>query len=132
MFKINDTVQVLPGSIYLNTNKEIPDSILNIKLYVREVKENSCVIARAKTGAILGEISNENLKVIDGNIAAIEPYLVRIPADNIPLYNSANKNSGIIKRLNRFSLITIVDEKNNFGKIKVGAGWIDLSKVERI
>ena len=132
MFKINDTVQVLPGSIYLNTNKEIPDSILNIKLYVREVKENSCVIARAKTGAILGEISNENLKVIDGNIAAIEPYLVRIPADNIPLYNSVNKNSGIIKRLNRFSLITIVDEKNNFGKIKVGAGWIDLSKVERI
>jgi uncharacterized protein YfaS (alpha-2-macroglobulin family) len=132
MFKINDTVQVLPGSIYLNTNKEIPDSILNIKLYVREVKENSCVIARAKTGAILGEISNENLKVIDGNIAAIEPYLVRIPTDNIPLYNSANKNSGIIKRLNRFSLITIVDEKNNFGKIKVGAGWIDLSKVERI
>lgn len=132
MFKINDTVQVLPGSIYLNTNKEIPDSILNIKLYVREVKENSCVIARAKTGAILGEISNENLKVIDGNIAAIEPYLVRIPTDNIPLYNSANKNSGIIKRLNRFSLITIVDEKNNFGKIKIGAGWIDLSKVERI
>ena len=132
MFKINDTVQVLPGSIYLNTNKEIPDSILNIKLYVREVKENSCVIARAKTGAILGEISNENLKVIDGNIAAIEPYLVRIPTDNIPLYNSANQNSGIIKRLNRFSLITIVDEKNNFGKIKVGAGWIDLSKVERI
>ena len=132
MFKINDTVQVLPGSIYLNTNKEIPDSILNIRLYVREVKENSCVIARAKTGAILGEISNENLKVIDGNIAAIEPYLVRIPADNVPLYNSANKNSGIIKRLNRFSLITIVDEKNNFGKIKVGAGWIDLSKVDKI
>jgi hypothetical protein len=132
MFKINDTVQVLPGSIYLNTNKEIPDSILNTKLYVREVKENSCIIARAKTGAILGEIANANLKLIDGNIVAIEPYLVRIPTDNIPLYNSANKNSGIIKRLNRFSLITIVDERNDFGKIKVGAGWIDLSKVEKI
>lgn len=131
MFKINDTVQVLPGSIYLNNNKEVPESILTIKLYVREVKENSCVIARAKTGAILGEVAMDNLKLVNGNIATIDPYIVLIPADNIPLYNSANKNSGIIKRLNRFSLLTIVDEKNGFGKIKIGAGWVELAKVEK-
>ena len=62
----------------------------------------------------------------------INPYLISITTDNTPVYHSANKNSGIVKRLNRFSLITIIDEKNGFGKIKVGAGWIDLSKVEKL
>jgi hypothetical protein len=29
-------------------------------------------------------------------------------------------------------MITIVDEKNGFGKIKIGAGWIDLSRVIKL
>ena len=79
MFKVNDTVQVLAGAIYLNNEKEVPESLLNTKLYVREVKSDSAVIARAKTGPILGEVSNENLVIVEGNIANIEESsLIRI------------------------------------------------------
>lgn len=131
-FKIGDGVQLIAGAIYLNNNKEVPTSLLNTKLYVRDVKENACTIARAKVGPVLGDVSVENLRSIDGNIAVIEPYLIHVPVDNIPLYHSANKNSGIIRRLNRFSLLTIVDEKNGFGKIKVGAGWVELEKVNKL
>lgn len=132
MFKVNDTVQVLAGAIYLNNEKEVPESLLNTKLYVREAKSNSAVIARAKTGPVLGEVSNENLVIVEGNIANIETYFVQVPTANLPVYYSPNKTSGIVKRLNRFALLTIVDEKNDFGKIKVGSGWVELSKVTRL
>ena len=132
MFKVNDTVQVLAGAIYLNNEKEVPESLLNTKLYVREVKSDSAVIARAKMGPVLGEVSNENLVIVEGNIANIETYFVQVPTTNLPVYYSPNKTSGVVKRLNRFALLTIVDEKNGFGKIKVGSGWIELSKVTRL
>lgn len=131
-FKIGDAVQVIAGAVYLNNDKEVPDTLLNTKLFIREIKSNSCVIARAKSGAVLGEVANENLVAIDGNIAMIQPYIVQIPTVNFPVYYSANKNSGIVKRLNRFALLTIVDEKNGFGKIKVGSGWIELAKVNKL
>ena len=131
-FKIGDAVQVIAGAIYLNNNKEVPESLMNIKLYVREIKEGQCTIARAKTGPILGDVAPEFLIAVDGNVAKIEPYIIQAPANNIPVYYSANKNSGIVKRLNRFDLITIVDEKSGFGKIKIGSGWVELAKVNRL
>lgn len=131
-FKVGDSVQIIAGAIYLNNNKEVPESLLKTKLYVREIKDDSCTIARAKIGPVLGDVSVENLKSAEGNIAVIDPYLVHVPSDNIPLYHSANKNSGIVRRLSRFNLLTIVDEKNGFGKIKIGAGWVDLEKVKKL
>lgn len=132
MFKVGDTVQLIAGAIYLNNNKEVPNNLLNTKLFVREVKDNSCTIARAKTGAVLGDVAFDNLKLIDGNIVTIEPYVILVPTQGLPVYYSYNKNSGIVKRLNRFTLMTIVDEKNGFGKIKVGSGWIELAKVNKL
>jgi hypothetical protein len=76
MFKVGDVVYVVADAIYLNNDKEVPASLLNVKLYVREVKENSCVIARAKTGSILGEVANDFLKNASVNVAAIDPYVV--------------------------------------------------------
>ena len=131
-FNVGDAVQLIAGAIYLNNNKEVPNTLLNTKLFVREVKANSCVIARAKTGPILGEVDNDHLRSINENVAAIDPYIVQVPTANLPLYYSASKNSGIVKRLNRFALMTIVDEKAGFGKVKVGSGWLELAKVNKL
>lgn len=131
-FKVGNAVQVMPGTVYLNNNKEVPETLFNTKLYVRDVKGDNCTIARVKTGPVLGDVHYENLIAIDGGIKKIDSYVVQIPVANLPVYHSANKNSGIVKRLNRFSMITIIDEKNGFGKIKIGAGWIDLSKVIKL
>lgn len=132
IFKTGDAVQVIPGAVYVNNNKEIPDDVLHIKLYVREVKNDVCTVARAKRGPLLGDIAIENLKPVEGNIEVIEPYCVQSRNINIPLFNSANKNSGIVRRLDQFELLTIVDEKNGFGKIKIGAGWVELAKVHKL
>ena len=132
MFKVNDAVQIIAGAIYLNNEKEVPESLFNTKLYIREVKSNSAVVARAKTGPVLGEIANENLISLESNISNIEPYYIQVPIMNLPAYQSPNKTSGVVKRFNRFALLTIVNEKNGFGKIKVGSGWIELAKVTKL
>lgn len=131
-FNVGDAVQLVAGAIYLNNDKDVPNTLLNTKLFVREANAYSCVIARAKTGPILGEVDNDYLRSINENIAAIDPYIVQVPTANLPLYYSASKNSGIVKRLNRFALMTIVDEKAGFGKVKVGSGWLELSKVYKL
>ena len=129
-FKIGDPVIIINGAIYKNNNKEVPKNLLNIKLYIREIKDNNCyTIGRAKTGAVLGDISADYLKLfIDKNTINIKPYVIYVPNHDFPLYHSPSKNSGVIRRINR-GLNTIIDEKNGFGKIKNGTGWIELTKV---
>lgn len=131
-FKIGDAVQLITGAVYLNNNKEVPAKNLNTKLYIKEIKTNGYTISRTRTGSILGDVDASHLRpYTDENEAVIDTYVIQIPTNNFPVYHSPSKNSGVIKRVNR-SLLTIVDEKNGFGKIKVGAGWIELDKVHKL
>lgn len=129
LFKTGDLVRIVAGSVYENTNKEVPKDVLNLKVFVRNVKNgNIYTVARAKTGPVLGDISELNLESASTNTAKINTYVIHIPEHDFPLYHSPSKNSGVIRRVNR-GLYTVVDEKNGFGKIKVGAGWVELAKV---
>ena len=129
---VGDKVQIAPGAFYLNSNKEVPTNILNLKLYIRNVKEKYCTVAKSKTGSILGDIANENLKLIlDENDCNIDSYIVSVNKE-IPLYRNPSEKSSILRNIKRFNLITIVDEKDGFGKIKKGAGWLKLADVEKL
>jgi hypothetical protein len=129
LFKTGDLVRIIAGSVYENTNKEVPKDILNLRVYIRNVKDgNIYTVARAKTGPVLGDIAELNLEAISTNVPNFNTYLIYIPNQDFPLYHSPSKNSGVIRRINR-GLYTIVDEKNGFGKIKAGTGWVELSKV---
>lgn len=130
--KIGSEVLLMPNTVFLNSNKEATEEQLKLKLYVRDIKDNKYTVARAKTGPILGIVAKDNLKDANENVPEIDPYVVQILEPNTPLYHSSNKNSGILKRLNRFALFTIVNEKNGFGKIKNGAGWVELTKAQKL
>lgn len=130
--KIGSEVRLMPNTVFLNSNKEATEEQLKLKLYVRDIKDNKYTVARAKTGPILGIVAKDNLKDANENVPEIDPYVVQILESNTPLYHSSNKNSGILKRLNRFALFTIINEKNGFGKIKNGAGWVELTKAQKL
>lgn len=131
-FEIGEEVQILANAIYVSGNK-VPADAINTKLYVRDIKNGNYVVARAmKKGPALGVIAADYLKhFTDENEAVIDTYVVKIPTDNFPLYQSPSKNSGIIKRVNR-GLVTIVDERCGFGKVKIGAGWVELAKAKKL
>lgn len=129
LFKVNDEIKLINGTHYFNSDKAVPENALNVRLYVRKLTDNGYIVARAQTGPILGEVSEKAMKYAIENDAVIKPYAIKT-IDATPLYQSATKNSGVIDRINEGELITIVNQKNGFGKIKMGAGWIELAKVK--
>ena len=130
IFAVGDYVQVLPNTTF--ENNKTTEHLLNEKLIIRNLQDNNCTIARNKKGPVLGTISMHNLiKYTGENLSVIEPYAVQM-LDSTPVYQDANSKSRVIKTLPKFSLYTIINEKNGFGKLKVGAGWLDLSKVNRL
>ena len=128
ILKVGDQAQIIPGSTFLN-DKKINEDILKLTIYIRNINNDICTIARAKKGPVLGDISINNLKKIEKNENPnFKEYVFQIKENNVPLFNSFSKTSGIITRLKHFDLFIITNEKNGFGKIKNSAGWIELNK----
>ncbi len=129
LFKANDEVKILANASYVN-GKMVPDNAINVKLYIRKVTDNICTVARNTTGPVLGDIDVKYLKNALENEAVINPFIIKT-ITTTPVYQSPGKNSGVIKRLEDGLLLSIVDKKSGFGKIKMGPGWIELSKVKK-
>ena len=130
-FKIGDEVKIIPGATFANNGARVPDSCINVKLYVRLIKDGMYMLGKAPQGAFLGLVAESNLKLVAENEAMIKPYIVQVIEDNFPVYHSPSKTSGIIRRADNTSLFFIVDERAGFGKLQMGAGWVELAKVKK-
>ena len=125
-------ISIIPDAIFINGNK-VPEKLFSEKLFLRNIENDICTISRKDKGPILGTISKNYIKIYDGNeIPQIQPFIVQIISDNCNLYFKASKQSKILCNLNKYSLFTIINEKNGFGKIKKGSGWIDMNDVKVI
>jgi hypothetical protein len=131
-FRVGDQVKILPDAVFAHNNAPVPAGNIGITVYVRDIKNGKCVVGRQMTGPQIGEIAEDYLKSIYENVATIEPYIVQVIEDNFPIYHSASKNSGIVRRADDTSLFFIVDERAGFGKLQMGAGWVELAKVKKL
>lgn len=129
-FNIGDEVKIIPGSTF-EDGRTVPENAIGVKLYVRNIHNDSCVIGRAMTGAVLGNLAESALKFAAENEAVIHPYVVQILEDDFPIYHSPSKTSGIIRRVDSSVLYMIVDERAGFGKLQMGAGWVELARVKK-
>lgn len=62
---------------------------------------------------------------------AIQPYTVRVKAEDLFIRSGPGTNYAQ-KELIPQGVYTIVEEKNGFGRLKSGAGWIDLEQAKKI
>lgn len=99
-------------------------------LVIVKETENTYFLAPSQDEEPLGELNRDKV-VFQDSAASIAAYFIQL-SDDTPLYLSADANSTVINVLKKYSLFTIIDEKNGFGKIKKGAGWLDLSKVKKL
>lgn len=65
-------------------------------------------------------------KVIYSPAKPFKPYVVRVNVEKLNVRAQPNNTSKVKMVLNK-GAYTIVEEKNGFGKLKSGAGWIDLA-----
>lgn len=137
-FKIGEIAQLIPGATYID-GKSIPAWIINSKIYIRsEMQENNSIaFSISKTGPITGVTNISNLmKYIPGeNIeinSTFENYVIKVTADVLNIRAGAGTNFKVIGQLRKFDLCTIIAEKNNWGKLKNGTGWICLDYVQKL
>lgn len=136
-FKVGDEVKLINGAVYSNKVK-VPSWLYSYKMYVREVRKNGdLVISTKKTGAITGVVASSQVVPYTASATApakptFVPYIVRIDTDVLNVRNGAGTNYKINTQVRRYELYTIVDEKNGWGKLKSGAGWIALQYTKKV
>lgn len=59
-------------------------------------------------------------------------YVVKITADSLNVRKEPNVNATITTTVKKGQAYTIVDEKDGWGKLKSGAGWINLSYTSKL
>lgn len=136
-FKVGDEVKLINGAVYSNKVK-VPSWLYSYKMYVREIRKNGdLVISTKKTGAITGVVTSSQVVPYTASAATpakptFVPYIVRIDTDVLNVRNGAGTNYKINTQVRRYELYTIVDEKNGWGKLKSGAGWIALQYTKKV
>ena len=125
-----------------NASSEILGTIpKDTKIYVRYImyQDNSAT----PKGALWGGVSYGNA---DGfiNLNYVKPYTapagasttvnyrVRITADSLNVRQQPDAGSKINTTVTKNNVFTIVEEKNGWGKLKSGAGWINLKYTTKL
>ena len=87
---------------------------------------------RKDVGATLkaGNVSKTNTKVKTNT--PVKTYKEKVTADIPRVRKEANSTSKIVDRIRKGEVYTIVEEKNGWGKLKSGIGWISLSYVAKV
>lgn len=136
-FKVGDEVSFINGAKYSN-GTSIPTWLYSYKMYVREIrKDGNIVISTQKTGAVTGVVAPSQIipykaTTITTAKPTFVPYIVRINTDVLNVRNGAGTNYKINGQVKKYELYTIVDEKNGWGKLKSGAGWIALNYTTKV
>ena len=135
-FKNGDTVKLKTGAKY-TSGKSIPSWVFNSKLYVRGVNGDKITISTQSTGDITGVVYAKDLTPY-GTTAkpaatnTFKSYVVEITANALNVRAGAGstyKINTVVKKGQRY---TIVEEKNGWGKLKSGAGWISLKYTKKV
>ena len=131
-FKQGDKVRLLNSAKY-TSGKAIPTWVFEKVLYAREVRaDGTCVISTVSAGPITGVVYQKDLIPYEANDPSFSPYVVRITADVLNVRADAGISYAVKTQVKRNELYTIIDEKNGWGKLKSGAGWIHLDYTKKV
>lgn len=134
-FKEGDLIKLIPGATY-TTGKTIPAYIINAsRLYIRKVYDNNkYAFSTLKSGAITGLVYGNMIVKAEENInfTDFKPYIIKVDTDVLNIRAGAGTKYKVVGEIKRNGLYTIVAEKDGWGKLKSGAGWISLDYVKKV
>ena len=127
-----DKVKLVTGAKY-TSGKAIPGWVFEKVLYAREVRSNgTCVFSTVSTGPVTGVVYTKDLLPYYASAPTFASYIVRITADVLNVRSDAGTEYAIKTQVKQNELYTIVDEKDGWGKLKSGAGWIHLGYTKKV
>lgn len=136
-FEVGSAVRVAENAIWSN-GKKVASWVPKSKMYVRSYKSDNIVtISTMTSGAITGPIDIKYLSTYVAQVSSttkpsFAPYIVRVTANNLNVRAGAGTKYKVNTVIKKNELYTIVDEKDGWGKLKSGAGWIALNYTKKI
>ena len=134
-YNIGDAV-MLSADALSPLGAEIPKRFKQVKVYIRSIKNGNYGFSINKTGKTSGFLVSSKYitpYVEEALLAAkgFNPYLVLVKVEHLDIKSKPTSNSKTLKTIHRDGLYTIVDEKDDWGHMKIG-GWIPLDCVRKI
>lgn len=127
-------VMLTNDAIFTN-GKSIASWMFGKKLYVRRISDDNITISTVKAGAISGIVDKKYLKKYDSELAAapgFDPYVIAVTGDVVNVRAGAGTQYKVNTQVKENQLYTIIDEKDGWGKMKNGFGWISLEFTRKI
>lgn len=135
-FKAGDLVLLAEDAVYYS-GKKIPDWVKKQAWYVKENQvKDRVVIDKSEDGKNnINSPINEKYLILKETATEDKnklPYLVRVTANRLNYRSGPSMNSRIEGIVNKNQVFTIIEENGDWGKLKSGAGWINLNYTEKI
>jgi hypothetical protein len=83
-------------------------------------------------GEIAAEVNKRLAPPIPTPTPVFKPYTVKITTSELNIRKGAGTNFAIVGYIKDRGIYTIVQQKETWGKLKSGAGWISLDYTERV
>ena len=133
--KAGDVIKLVSGATYVD-GKAIPAWVFKSTLYCRGFRGDDVVFSTLKTGAVTGVVKKTSIQGFEGTIAPSTPktefpYLVIIDTDVLNVRAGASTATKVTAQVKRNQVYTIVAEDGEWGKLKSGAGWINLKYTKK-
>lgn len=80
----------------------------------------------------MGYTMNTFRKAVKASMKKNTPYMVKITASVLNVRGGVGVNHPITANVNKGEIYTIIEEKNGWGKLKSGVGWISLKYTKKL
>ena len=124
--KVGDKVKVNPNATtYANSTKTIPSWVKNGTYTVSKVDSLKVLLKEITSYVYIKDVSK--IGATSSNVS----YVIRVIVDSLNIRSGAGTNYSIVGTVKKGGVYTIVEEKNGFGRLKSGKGWISLDCTEK-
>ena len=126
------TVKIISSELNIRKSASFTSEIVGVvkKGEVYTITEVSNGLGRLKSGAGWISMGTDYVQEITTKSSEYLARLVNCTVLNVR--TGAGTNYPVVTTVKAGEVYTIVDEKNNFGKLKSGVGWISLTYTEKI
>lgn len=132
--EVGTGVMLTKDAVFTN-GKSVASWLFGKKLYVRRVDGDNITISTVQSGAVSGIVDKKYLKKYDSTLVAapgFNEYVVIITGDVVNVRAGAGIKFKATTQVKQHQLYTIIDEKDGWGKLKNGSGWICLDFAKKI
>ena len=134
-FKVGDTVLFTGSKHYVSSDAASGSACKPGKATIRKIynlgksKHPYCIQAVSGSGStVYGWVDAEDIE----SIVEFKPYIAKVTASVLNVRASASDTAKINTTVSKGGVYTIIEEKNGYGCLKSGAGWVSLQYMQKI